>query len=72
MESVQPDKTPKAGGVEERTGGKNLFCRGTESRGDLFSGFFFFMSIASNAVFPKELSFSSILVYVLIKPTFKD
>lgn len=30
------------------------------------------MSIASNSVFPKELSFSSILVYVLIKPTFKD
>lgn len=42
MESVQPDKSLKAGGVEERTGGKNLFCRGTESRGDLFSGFFFF------------------------------
>lgn len=63
VDSAQPDKSPNTGGVEERTGGNNLFCRGTESRGDLFSGgFFFFMSMASNSVFPKVLSLSSILV----------
>jgi len=42
VESVQPEKSLKARGVEERTGGKNLFCKGTESREDLFFRPFFF------------------------------
>lgn len=39
--STWPEKPLKAGGLEKRTRGKKVFCKGMENRKDFFSGLYF-------------------------------
>lgn len=61
---MQPGKPLKASGLEKKTSGRSHFLRGTES--------ILLMSTANNYKLPEKLSLPCILVYVLIKNTFRD